>query len=69
MKSRIKTIFRINRTEEIYEAQMMALSPKGMRFLCKKALALNEIIKIDNSLFSTIAEINGSRKRGRNKRS
>jgi curved DNA-binding protein CbpA len=50
-------------SEEIYEAQMVDLSPKGMRFICKKALNLNEIIKIDNSLFRAIAEINSSQKR------
>ncbi len=50
-------------TEEIYDAQMVDLSPKGMRFLCKKALNLNEIIKVDNSLFRAIAEINSSQKK------
>ena len=47
----------------IYEAQMVDLSPEGTRFLCKKALNLNEIIKIDSSLFRAIAEINDSQKR------
>ena len=50
-------------SEEIYEAQMVDLSPKGIRFVCKEALTLNEIIKIDNSLFRAIAEINSSQKR------
>jgi curved DNA-binding protein CbpA len=47
----------------IYEAQMVDLSPKGIRFLCNKALDPNEIIKIDSSLFRGIAEINDSQKR------
>ena len=54
--------FITSNSNEIYDAQMVDLSPKGMRFLCKKALNLNEIIKIDNSLFRAIAEINSSQK-------
>jgi hypothetical protein len=42
---------------------MVDLSPEGTRFLSKKALNLNEIIKIDSSLFRAIAEINDSQKR------
>ena len=57
-----KLQFITSNSEEIYEALMVDLSPKGIRFLCKKALTLNEIIKIDNSLFRAIAEINSSQK-------
>jgi len=57
-----KLQFITSNSEEIYQALMVDLSPKGMRFLCKKALNLNEIIKIDNSLFRAIAEINSSQK-------
>ncbi len=53
-------------SEVIYEAQMVDLSPKGIRFICKAALTLNEIIKIDNSLFRAIAEINSSQKSVKN---
>ncbi len=50
----------------IFEGQMVDLSPKGIRFLCKKALMLNEIVKIDSSLFRAIAEINSSQKKVKN---
>ncbi len=57
-----KLHFITSTSEEIYEAQMVDLSPKGMRFLCKKALSPNEVIKIDNSLFRAIAEISSVQK-------
>lgn len=58
-----KLHFITSTSKEICEAQMVDLSPEGTRFLCKKALNLNEIIKIDCSLFRAIAEINDSQKK------
>ncbi len=49
--------------KEVYEGQMVDLSPTGIRFICNKALIQNEIIKIYSPLFRAIAEINGSQKR------
>ena len=57
-----KLQFITSNSEVIYEALMVDLSPKGIRFLCKKALKINDIIKINNSLFRAIAEINSSQK-------
>lgn len=63
-----KLHFITSHSKVIYAAQMVNLSPEGIRFLCRKALNLNEIIKIDSLLFRAIAEINYSEKRikGRN---
>ncbi len=58
-----KLNFITSTSEEICEAQIVDLSPKGIRFLAEKDLDLNEIIKIDSSLFRAIAEINSSQKR------
>lgn len=58
-----KLHFITSTSKVIYEAIMVDLSPEGTRFLSKKALNLNEIIKIDSSLFRAIAEINDSQKR------
>ncbi len=62
-KKHEKVHFITSTSEEIYEGKMVDLSPEGIRFICKKALNLNEIIKIDSSLFRAIAEINSSEKR------
>ena len=58
-----KLHFITSASEEVYGAQLVDLSPKGIRFLCKKSLKLNEIIKMDSSLFRAIAKINSSQKR------
>ncbi|MDR4505246.1 MAG: DnaJ domain-containing protein [Candidatus Scalindua sp.] len=49
-------------SERLYEATMVDLSPKGIRFLCRKVLDTQEIIKIDSSLFRAIAEVISSKK-------
>jgi curved DNA-binding protein CbpA len=49
-------------SEDEYVAQMVDLSPKGVRFLSKKALKPKEIIKIDCSLLSAIAVVINSQR-------
>ncbi|GJQ59658.1 MAG: J domain-containing protein [Candidatus Scalindua sp. AMX11] len=49
-------------SEDAYGAQMVDLSPKGVRFLCKKVLHPNEIIKIDSSLLRAIAVVINSQR-------
>lgn len=46
----------------VYSAQMVDLTPKGVRFLCKRALVSKEIIKIESALLRAIAEVMSSQK-------
>ncbi len=58
-----KLQFITSTSKKIYEAQIVDLSPRGIRFLAEKALRINEVIKIDSSLFRAIAEISSSQKK------
>ncbi len=49
-------------SKRVYKAQMVDLSPQGVRFLCKRELVTYEIIKIESTLLRAVAEVVSSQK-------
>ncbi|MCP5003357.1 MAG: J domain-containing protein [Planctomycetes bacterium] len=54
--------FTTSDSEDVHDAQMVDLSPKGVRFHSRKELKPYEIITIDSSFFHAIAEVVSSEK-------
>ncbi|MDR4499123.1 MAG: J domain-containing protein [Candidatus Scalindua sp.] len=49
-------------SKKVQQAQLVDLSPEGMRFLCKKKQTPNVTIKIDSSLFHATAKVMNTQK-------